>query len=329
MRNPPDLFTESYPVPKHPAWNIIDSSKLSDTECWRMFFYKHILGWQLDQPNVHLVFGEAWHAAREHMLLHGYDDLQGAYKAFCSVWYREFDDSMEQMYPAKSPLAAAQAIAQFAGHYQRDLIDNKVLYTEISGSVPIDPRGRLIFFRMDSVIQNLEKGYVFSWDHKTKGGPFNQQWEDDFFLSWQNGTYTHCLYCLYPIEQVKGVEFCGTSFKHLKKTNTTVIDFRRVPAFRNPRQMNIWLWNTIDLYDRYEYEMHRLSQCSDSDPVMQAFPINPGRCSKYFGCEFKAYCQTWANPLRHCEEPPLGFKIRFWDPTELDTTNKMDLEAPK
>jgi hypothetical protein len=294
-----------------------------------MFFYRHILGWKPDQPNVHLVFGEAWHAAREHMLLHGYDDLQGAYKAFCSVWYSNFDDSMEQLYPAKSPAAAAQAIAQFAGHYNRDLVENKVLYTEISGSVPIDNRGRVLFFRIDSVLENIEKGYIFSWDHKTKGGNFTQQWENDFFLSWQNGTYTHCLYCLYPIELVKGVEFCGTSFRYLKSTKSIAIDFRRVPAFRNPRQMNIWLWNVIDTYDRYEYEMQRLAKCSDSDPVMQAFPMNPGRCSKYFGCEFWDYCQTWSNPLRHCSEPPLGFKTEYWDPREIKTTHKMDLEAPK
>lgn len=327
MRKPPDLFTGNYPVPKDPAWNIIDSSKLSDTECWRMYFYKHILGWKVDQANVNLVFGEAWHAAREHMLIHGYDDMQGAYTAFCRVWYREFGNDMEEMYPAKSPTSAAMAIAKFAAHYGRDLVDNELLYTEISGSVPVDSR-RILFFRMDSVLRNKEHGYIFSWDHKSKGGDFNQSWEDDFFLSWQNGTYTHCLYCLYPIPQVKGVEFCGTSFKHLK-TKGHVINFRRVPAYRNPRQMNIWLWNTIDTLDRLEDEMERLSACSDSDPVLQAFPINPGRCSKYFGCEFRAYCQTWGNPLRHCQEPPIGFNIEFWDPTKMETTNKMDLEGLK
>jgi len=25
----------------------------------------------------------------------------------------------------------------------------------------------------------------------------------------------------------------------------------------------------------------------------------------------------------------LGFKVRFWDPREMDTTHKMDLEGPK
>ena len=44
-------------LPEHPAWSIIDSSKMDDYDrCPRYFFYRHVLGWQLDIPAHDLVF---------------------------------------------------------------------------------------------------------------------------------------------------------------------------------------------------------------------------------------------------------------------------------
>jgi hypothetical protein len=76
-----------------------------------------------------------------------------------------------------------------------------------------------------------------------------------------------------------------------------------------------------------KFEMERLQACKSDDPVMMAFPIRPGRCTKYRGCPYHNFCMSWPNPLRKCEEPPLGFATRFWDPREIETTNKMNLEG--
>jgi hypothetical protein len=318
-------------IPEHPTWHILDSSKLS-TDCWRKLFYEYILGWRPDTPEHHLYFGNAWHIAREHQLLHGYDDVQGAYAAFIDYYRQRFSESTDDLFRPKDPMAVALALTKFAQERSRDLIDNKLLYTEISGTVPIDEK-RVLHYRMDSVLERCEDGRIFSWDHKsaTEKSMNYPWWEKNFFLGLQNGTYTHCLYCMYPIEQVIGVEFCGTAFAYLKRGSANRsqgynITFKRVPAWKTPEQMNAWLWTINDLYDKYEDELDKLSSCKDSDPVLMAFPMNPSACSKFFGCPYHDYCMSWANPLQHCYESPLGFKQEFWDPSAMETTNKKDLK---
>lgn len=323
------------PTSYHPTWDVRDSSKLDDyLDCPRKYFFANILGWRVDSHQHDLFFGECWHIAREYMLIHDYDDMQGAYAAFLQRYREECPEETDDLYRPKNPDAVAVAIPNFVAKHSHDLEDNEVLYTEVSGSVPID-ESRVLYFRMDSVLRNLQGGYIFSWDHKSKGGDFNRQWEENFHLGLQNGTYTHCLYCMYPEEMeaglIKGVEFCGTSFKYLKKGGSVNpqgynINFKRVPAWKSPKQMNVWLWNTIDLLDDLDRDMDRLMHCKELDPVMQAFRQNPASCSKYWGCAFHDFCITWQNPLQHAFEPPLGFKEEFWDPRKMETTNKMKLE---
>ena len=66
----------TFPIDEQPYWAIKDSSKLDDYErCPRAYFYRHILGWNIDFPAHDLIFGECWHRAREHQLIHGYDDI--------------------------------------------------------------------------------------------------------------------------------------------------------------------------------------------------------------------------------------------------------------
>ena len=314
-------------IPKsHPTWKILDSSKL-DTfcDCPRQFFYEYILGWRSDRPAHDLYFGNAWHVAREYQLLNGYEDIEGAYKAFIDFYRLEFPQETDAIYTPKDPAGVAMALLKYATERSSDLRDNEVLFTEISGTVPITENGRVLHYRMDSVMQNKETGRIFSWDHKSAKS-FSRFWRDKFHLCIQSGTYTHCLYCLYPIDQVLGIEFCGTSFSYLKRNQEYRIEFERVPTFKSPDQMNNWLWNTVDLVYDVEREMDRLDSCKDDDAVLMAFPMNPGNCTKYWGCAYHDYCMTWANPLRQCYEPPLGMKTEFWDPSAMETTNKMNLE---
>jgi len=327
-------------ISEHPSWKIIDSSKLDDfLRCPRYFFYSHILGWRLDMPAHDLYFGECWHMAREHQLIHGYDEIEGAYQKFITHYRLKFDEESDSLYRPKTPEAVKQALTNFAVTYFKDLEDNELLknpdtgvpLTEISGTVPVDEE-RVLYFRMDSLLRRKLDGKVFSWDHKTTSAKWitSKFWETNFYLSIQNGTYTHCLYCLFPVEQVLGIEFCGVGFEYLSRGSAArppgyYSTLRRVPAYKTPEQMSVWLFTVVNLIYDIEREMNRLSECNDSQHVMQAFPINPSGCSKYRGCEFHDFCMAWPNPLRHCQEPPLGFIQEFWDPREKDARNKMDL----
>ena len=328
-------------ITEHPTWAIIDSSKLDDYDrCPRYFFYRHVLGWHLDIPAHDLVFGQSWHNAREYQLINGYEEVEGAMNAFLQYYRQHFPESSDVNFRPKTPEGAYQALINFGVTYPSDLDDNRLLrnpdtdepFTEISGTVPIDDK-RVLHFRMDSILERVEDGMIFSWDHKTTHGKWIHNYFNEmaFNLSNQNGTYTHCLYCIFPIEQVLGVEFCGTGFEYLSRGSAQrsagyYSTLKRVPAYRSPDQMNVWLWNTLDKVKDIERDLDHLMHCKGSDEVMTAFRMNPGGCNKYRGCEFFDYCNLWPNPLRQCQEPPYGFSEKFWDPTELDSRNKVKLE---
>ena len=327
------------PITERPTWAIRDSSKLDDyLNCPRKYFFRHILGWNLDMPAHDLWFGQCWHIAREYQLLNGYDDIAGAYTAFITEYVKNFDPRQsEELYKPKTPTAVMVALTNFAQQRPRDLVENEVVeiagtkMTEISGTVPVDEK-RFLHYRMDSIMRRKEDGKIFSWDHKTTNGKYinNRQWADQFFLGIQNGTYTHCLYCLFPYQDVLGIEFCGTGFEFLSRGSANRpagfhTTFRRIPAYKTLDQMNVWIWTVNNILDRIEDDMEELSHCSEDDQVMMCFPMNPSSCTDYRGCQFHDFCCSWSNPLQRCNEPPLGFREEFWDPSAMQTTNKLNL----
>ena len=328
----------TFPLTEHPTWAIRDSSKLDDwLTCPRKYFYLHILGWRLDIPSHDLHFGSAWHKAREHQLIHGYSDVEGAYTAFLNEYRKHFDPETDELYKPKNPTAVLNALMQFASERQSDLIDNEVVVldgtpmTEVSGTVPVDDK-RLIHYRMDSVMHKLDDDKYFSWDHKSTSGKWihDTRWDEDLYLSFQNGTYTHCLYCMFPIEQVLGVEFIKTGFEHLERGSKNRpagyhATTRYIPAFKTPDQMNVWLWSVNRRLDEIEREMDLLHHCKEEDEVLMAFPQNPKSCTAYGGCSFHDFCLSWSNPLQRAYEPPLGYRTDFWDPSTVKTTVKKDL----
>ena len=327
------------PITPDPTWEIKDSSKL-DTwiRCRRWYFYEYILGWRLDYPNHDLHFGHAWHIAREHQLLNGYQDVQGAYNKFIEYYREVFSYEDDELHKPKTPTAVLSALMKFAEERQGDLTENEVVIlddtkmTEISGKVPVD-EDRFLYYRMDSIMRRREDERIFSWDHKTTHEKYlnSRYWDEQFHLSIQNGTYTHCLYCIFPVEQVLGVEFCGTGFTFLSRGSSARsagyhASFRRVPAFKTPDQMNTWLWTVNTLLDEIDRDMDRLFHCKESDPVLMAFPMNPTSCTDFRGCPYHDFCLAWQNPLQMCYEPPLGFKIEFWNPSAMETRVKKDLK---
>lgn len=327
------------PIPYHPTWDIKDSSKLDTwVRCKRRYFFEYMLGWRSDYPNHDLYFGQSWHLAREHQLIYGYEDFAGAYDTFINYYRQQFAPEDDAINIPKTPTAVLNALMKFNEERPRDLIDNEVVIldgvkmTEISGKVPVDDN-RVLYYRMDSIMRRKEDEMIFSWDHKSTVEKYinGRQWAEAFHLSLQNGTYTHCLYCMFPIEQVLGIEFCGVGFTFLKRGSSARpagyhATFRRVPAFKTPEQMNTWLWTVNVLLDEIEQEMDRFSHCREDDSVLMAFPMNPTSCTDFRGCPYHDYCLSWQNPIQNAYEPPIGFKEEFWDPSAMDTRVKKDLE---
>ena len=296
----------------HKTWEIFDSSKIQCfISCPRHYFYRYILGWTAEQTSIHLVFGEGWHRAMETLLKEGYtiQSVEKGYNIFLS-YYRQFFTEIEDAnnYP-KSPNSIKPSLLEYIGKWGRQDEGQDVKYTEIAGTVPVNEK-RVIHFRMDSVI-DTPKG-IISLEHKT-GSRLTAGWYDQWMVKVQTGTYLHVLSSLYNPESVYGVIINGAIFRKGKN------DYVRHPIRLHIDMMNVWLWEINHYIDMVEWNMYELSQTSESDKVMCAFPRNGEYCTKWGRtCEFHDFCTVWANPLQRCHEIPIGLRQEWWNPADKE-----------
>jgi len=322
-----DLNT-NYPIPAHLTWNIQDSTKIKCfMECPRKYFFEYTLGWRLDRPNIHLIFGSAWHEALAYLYINGFDkaNIKEAFYNHFLPYYRTYiDPDDDEIYTPKTPARAYLALAYYSTMREKFMQDYEIVYhedkpmVEIGGTVNLT-EDHTISFKMDTIIKNRHG--ISALEHKTGSNTWN--WSLQWYLSMQIGTYNHVLNCLYPPEDVRGVIIDGTFFKKTKDNPKTDakdpfrhFDFMEIPIYHNDSIMNQWLNNAIMWLDMIDFNLSSLVEESDSKPIMQAFPMNTTGCANWFGCQYHDFCRAWANPLQHSEEPPIGFKIDFWNPLE-------------
>ena len=305
---------------EHPSWKIFDSSKVQEFQtCPRKYFYRYILGWTSEYPNNHLVFGSAIHKALEHLLLNGYESksISDAFDLFLEEYRSEFNEETDELFTPKVPERVLPALVEYCDYYKNDFEEFDVLFTEVAGTVPLAD-DRVMHFRQDAICRKKSTGEIFSLEHKTLGATPSQRWAEQWDLKTQIGTYTHVLYCLFPREEVFGVVVNALGFLKTK------FRFLRHPVRKTEESMNVWLWNTLYWLDQIHWHTALLKDCSEDDPVLRAFPMNTESCTKYYGCPFKDFCSAWPNPLQHCDEPPSGFKVEWWNPLEEPSRHKVE-----
>ena len=309
-----------------PTWKINDPTKVSEfISCPRKYFYNYVLGWKTSILSNHLVFGTSWHIAMEYLLTHDYntDSIIAAHEEFLKDYRKTFGPETDEMFWPKTPDNTLITLNAYCGQFRDDLVNWEPLYTEIAGKININDE-QVLHFRMDSILKHRTKERIKSIEHKTASSSYN--WEIQWPLSMQNGTYSHVLYCLFPVDIVEGVTFRASVFKKSKKAwqqlsnlqPLTVLppyDFLEFPAKKSPDQMNVWLWHTQLYLDQIAHNFELLADCLEHDEVLYAFPQIPTSCTKWFGCEFLDFCQAWPNPLQRCYEPPLGYIEEHWDPS--------------
>lgn len=302
-------------IPVHETWSVHDSSKIQAfMSCPRSYFYSYILGLNPSRGNHHLVFGSAWHAALEYLLLNGYtsETIQKAYLLFLDVWNREIDPFFEPD-KSKNPDTALRGLISYANEWMWEDRPEDVLYTEVAGTVAISDT-RLIHFKQDTIRKRPDShhlaGHKHSLEHKTTGR-LTEAWREQWHYLFQVGTYDHVLCTLYEPEEVEGVIINGSVFR--TKDN----EHLRIPVqFQNDMRL-VWLWEANHWLNQIEWNFEQLAECSPSDKVMVAFPRNSASCSKY-GCRFPGMCSLHANPLRRLGQTPIGYKQEFWDPRERE-----------
>lgn len=330
MQLPP---ASSFPVPFSETWRSVDSTKLKEfMRCPRRFFYRYVLGWQLEaaQESLHLVFGQAWHLAMEHMLK-GLAEQGGynaklvieAYELLRDCYYASFSPEQEEAFNSpKNPANALQALTDYAQRFAADHRDFKVLHTEIAGTVPVGDDRQMVY-KIDAIIQDLVTNLVAVLEHKTSQ-QLTHNWSDQWILSPQVGTYCHALYCLKPSEQVYGARVNGTFLR--KKGN----DFMRVPVRQTPEMMQRWLEMVNHYFDNIEFNFEQLCEETPEKDIMQSFPMNTEACMDWGKtCPYHDFCVSWNNPLRRAnEELPGGFEVRHWDPLAEHAKTATIVEIP-
>lgn len=298
----------------HSSWNVKDATKLQAyMDCPRSYFYEFILGWRSDRANVHLEFGSAWHLAMEHLIWNGYNEVSilEAYQKLEKHYRQYFTTLQDDENHPKNPAMALQGLIRYCQEYKDERY--APLFTEVAGSVTLN-ENHTLSFKIDSILKT-DLG-IKSREHKT-GSQLSRQWMDQWALKMQTGVYNHVLYCLFPRQDVWGVEINGAIFS--KKE----VKFQRVPARRTVEGMEAWYWNTIAWCDEIDRDISALLQdAKEDDATMKCFKMNTENCTKYFGCRYHDFCLAWGNPLSRCEEVPVGFKIEYWDPRNEEAEAK-------
>lgn len=314
----------------NPNWYIVDSSKLKDyLDCPRKFFFRHIWGWESEVPNLHLVFGEAFHKLLERLMIDGYSSasVDRGMEDFLAIYRQTYDPMSDADRAPKNPAYAELAAINYIQHYKDDHEKYDVLHTEISGSVSVcpDPQRALnrLHFKMDSILKDRSSGQIFSLEHKTTGQNFTNSYLNQFLMGIQVGTYTHVLRSFYPEADVYGVYINSIS---LLKTK---MNFQRFPIRKTPPMMQVWLDIVDDALWRMESDLEQWSE-ERLDPglTMQSYMPNPQSCDRWYGCPYLDFCYAWENPLTHWEpgqDPPMGLQVNFWDPREQKTTERIEL----
>jgi hypothetical protein len=287
--------------------------------CPRRYFYEYVLAWAGEDPNIHLEFGSAYHAGMEALLEFGYtpEGLAMANAKFLAHYRKFWAPEKDNDNVPKDPFSALTMFKKYCKEYADDFTKHSVLYTETAGTVRISA-DRVMYFKTDALLQGKNGHYrnkKFVREHKTASRRGNI-WELDV----QVGTYNHVGFSLFGPEDFYCVEVNEAIFQKSKP------EVLRTPVVRNGNSMNNWLYEVNCLFDDIDRDHQRLASCKPDDPIMQAFPMHDQAC-KDFGktCTWHDYCTMWANPLQRCDVLPFGIAVKRWDPSAIETSNKIEV----
>ena len=307
------ILPDNLPIPDHRQnWRIVDSTKLQAfARCPRKYFYEYTLGWRLDAPSNHLIFGQAWHESLAHLYSNRLSpmEIDNSFELFLKCYRSEFPESTDEWFGGKTPEAAYQGLFEYLIAYASDAYKIKPIVIEAGGFVPIAIDRNLVV-KMDLIAED-EKGIIFL-EHKT-GSQAGRTWEMQWDLSLQIGAYLHGLLASYcsPTDKVRGF-VNGAFFYKAKRV------FQRVTVTRSGSSMLGWLNTVNHLWSMMEYEYENLSHCSETDNTLRAFPIVPTACTDFGGCPYHTLCVSLSNPLKYANQlyPISGYKYFWWNPLE-------------
>lgn len=290
------------------AW---DSTSLGlFKECPRKYYYSVVQGWTGKVDNVHLKFGQLYHAALElydHRKAEGASHEEAAYAAirYCgeATWANgrpwNSDDSN------KNRFTLTRTVAWYLHHFAEDPLETVILANgkpavEVSfrmdtGFTFITEEDALLCGHLDRIVKLGDDPYIL--DRKTTKTTIDSSFFEKFNPDNQMTTYTLASTVVLGT-MVKGIIIDGAqvavNFSRFKRGTTT----------RHPAELEEWL-----------REFKGYLKMAEHYAETNFWPKNDKSCGNYGGCPFRAICskapgmrQEWLSNTYH---------KRVWDPLQV------------
>jgi hypothetical protein len=290
---------------------IYDSNKIEAfQDCPRSFFFRYVLGWKSEFTNIHSAFESAWREAISFLINRGMTDsyAQKACNIFDEIFYEKCPQDLHGKHPSKNAENARNGLREYAKGF-RMLGDSEVLSTDVAGKVAISD-DRVLYFKCDHISRNSE-GQIWGLEHKTtsQGG---SSWKNRWGLDFQTNAQSYAVSRLFEGEKVDvaGMKIDGAILRADRNN-----EFIRIPCRKSDDQLQLWRQECNYWIDLIEQNWQILGETDRSQNTMYAFPRNPTSCTRS-GCRFEDMCEHWCNPLRHCENPPVGYEEDHYDPRD-------------
>lgn len=332
-------LTANYPVPVNYTWDIHDASKLQEyMTCPRKYFYRYVLGMEMESLNHHLIFGEAVHRALAVLADKGYDHEEEAAQEFLDYFREHIPPEYDDGIGAKAPSYFLEALPLYIAKWEAADSKQETVFTEISGNkgVPVG-LDRVMHFRMDQIVRTAQ-GRILGREHKT-GSYLSPAWIEQWPTKTQVNLYLHVLNSEFGPENVDGLEIngiiCqkGTKADRLRAEKAgkpfTGYKFERLLVVKTAQAMQDWLWTVNWWLDQVTQQFENLKAARKDDIEMRAFPMNTESCVKYNRpCPYLGFCSGGINPIKLGGREQPGYKTTFWDPTDYreDAKTVLDLE---
>lgn len=282
------------------AWDST-SIKLAE-DCLYKYKLRMIDGWSPKRKSVHILFGGWYATALEHF--HKYTALGATLDEALRRVVREALESTwidgkpwESDHNTKTRENLIRTIIWYVDHFAQDPVTVYKLpdgtpAVEYSFSFEAD-NGIVLSGHIDRLVQYADAFYVM--DQKTTGSTITQHYFDSYDPDTQMSLYTMAGQIIYK-QKVKGVIIDAAQIA------VGFSRFMRGFTFRDDAKLEEW----------YASAMYTIEKARDATR-RNFFPLNPGSCHKYAGCEFRNICSKSPHVRDQFLEADFT-KAETWDP---------------
>lgn len=288
----------------------VDSTGLGEFKtCPRKYYYSQVLGYLPREGQVHLVFGQLLHRARE---IYDHQRAQGAthdqaldatlQDALRATWNRALARPWISNDPIKNRATLLRAIVWYLDQFEHDSFQTLILangkpavelsFAFDSGYKAISGEEILLCGHMDRLVENNGETYVA--DIKTTKYALDPKFFDSFTPDNQFSLYVLA-------SKVAFAKPASGLILDAIQVGVNFVRCQRAPIPRSRAAIDEW-------FQGLGFWLGQMSECATKGQ----WPMNDKACNLYGGCRFRPVC---ARPPGAREEwLRVDYEKRNWDP---------------